>query len=102
MKSPRLVSAILLLLLSHIGYAQITTDKINKLKAEALAEIEKQYVLGQQINDMLFSFSELGFQEVETQTYLTSILEKNGFKIQKGLPDPQVAVHAVGIPATPF
>src|SRR5580765_5944070 len=34
---------------------------------------------------MLFSFSELGFQEVETQNYLTSLLEKNGFKIEKGI-----------------
>jgi len=60
-------------------------DKVKRLKAEAIAEIEKQYTLGQQINDMLFSFAELGFQEVETSTYLTSILEKNGFKIQKGI-----------------
>ncbi len=74
-----------ILLLSQTGNAQTTVEKINKLKAEALVEVEKQYVLGQQINDMLFSFSELGFQEVETQSYLTSILEKNGFKIQKGI-----------------
>ena len=60
-------------------------DKIKRLKAEAIVEIEKQYTLGQQINDMLFSFAELGFQETETSTYLTSILEKNGFKIQRGI-----------------
>jgi aminobenzoyl-glutamate utilization protein B len=65
--------------------AQTSDDKIKKLKAEVLAEIEKQYTLGQQINDMLFSFSELGFQEVETQNCLTGILEKNGFKIQRGI-----------------
>jgi len=60
-------------------------DRILKLKAEAAVEVEKQYALAQQINDMLFSFSELGFQEVETFTYLTNLLEKNGFKIQKGI-----------------
>ncbi len=65
--------------------AQSSDEKIKKLKAEALAEIDKQYTLGQQINDMLFSFSELGFQEVETSNYLTSLLEKNGFKIQRGI-----------------
>ena len=43
MKSPRLFSVILLLLLSQIGKAQVTTDKINKLKAEAIAEIEKAF-----------------------------------------------------------
>ena len=62
-----------------------TDDRLAKLKTEAVAEVEKQYALGQQINDMLFSFSELGFQEVETFNYLTTLLEKNGFKIQKGI-----------------
>ncbi|MBS1505517.1 MAG: amidohydrolase [Bacteroidetes bacterium] len=58
---------------------------VEKLKSDALAEVEKNAVLGQQINDMLFSFSELGFQEFETQKYLTELLEKNGFTIQKGI-----------------
>jgi aminobenzoyl-glutamate utilization protein B len=66
--------------------AQTNTDeRLSKLKTEAAAEVDKQYALAQQINDMLFSFSELGFQEVETFTYLTNLLEKNGFKIQKGI-----------------
>ncbi|MEO5979867.1 MAG: amidohydrolase [Chryseolinea sp.] len=60
-------------------------DKIQKLKDEVVREVEKQSVLGQQINDMLFSFAELGFQEYETMNYLTQLLEKNGFKIQKGI-----------------
>ncbi len=68
-----------------LSVASIAQVNVEKLKAEALAEIEKQAVLGQQINDMLFSFSELGFQEYETMNYLTGILEKNGFKIEKGI-----------------
>ena len=56
-----------------------------KLKAEALLEVEKNATLAQQINDMLFSFSELGFQEYETFNYLTTLLEKNGFRIEKGV-----------------
>src|SRR5271154_6873455 len=63
----------------------LSSEKIEKLKADVLAEVEKNAVLGQQINDMLFSFGELGFQEKETQTYLTGLLEKNGFTIQKGI-----------------
>jgi aminobenzoyl-glutamate utilization protein B len=65
--------------------SQAQSDRIEKLKAEIQQEVEKNAVLGQQINDMLFSFAELGFQEFETQTYLTSLLEKNGFKIEKGI-----------------
>ena len=65
--------------------AQITNAKLEKLKLEATQEVEKNAALGQQINDMLFSFSELGFQEVETSKYLTNLLEQNGFKIEKGI-----------------
>lgn len=51
------------LMLCTAALGQSSEEKIKKLKAEALLEIKKQYTLGQQINDMLFSFSELGFQE---------------------------------------
>lgn len=85
MNSPRLIPFIGCILLTGIAFGQSSEERIKKLKAEAVAEVEKQYVLGQQINDMLFSFSELGFQEVETFTYLTALLEKNGFKIQRGI-----------------
>ena len=82
-------SYLILVLICLMGINAIgqtsTSDRIAKLKTEAASEVEKQYVLAQQINDMLFSFSELGFQEVETFTYLTTLLEKNGFKIQKGI-----------------
>jgi aminobenzoyl-glutamate utilization protein B len=70
----------------HSALAQpLSSEKIEKLKADVVAEVEKNAVLGQQINDMLFSFGELGFQEKETQAYLTSLLEKNGFTVQKGI-----------------
>lgn len=68
-----------------ISQAQVDFSKIEKLKAEAASEVDKYAVLGQQINDMLFSFAELGFQEWETLHYLTNLLEKNGFKVQRGI-----------------
>ena len=34
---------------------------------------------------MIYSFGELGFQEVETSNYLIGILEDNGFKVTKGI-----------------
>ncbi len=76
----------LLWLLSYtLCQAQLSPAKIDKLKAEVAAEVEKNAALGQQINDMLFSFAELGFQEKETFTYLTTLLEKNGFIVEKGI-----------------
>ncbi|MFM7329966.1 MAG: amidohydrolase, partial [Bacteroidota bacterium] len=74
-----------LLFIAGAAFAQPEVSKLESLKKEASQEVEKNAVLGQQINDMLFSFSELGFQEVETFTYLTTLLEKNGFKIERGV-----------------
>jgi len=55
------------------------------LKAEAVASIESKQKLTQEIVDSLFSFSELGFQEFETQRYLTEILRDNGFDVELGV-----------------
>jgi aminobenzoyl-glutamate utilization protein B len=90
-----------LMALAFGSFAQREVQQIEKLKAEAALEVEKNAVLGQQINDMLFSFSELGFQEFETFTYLTNLLEKNGFKIQKGVagvPTAWIATWGSGKP----
>lgn len=92
-----------LLLLSFAALAQtnLSDERIKRLKAEAIAEVEKQQTLAQQINDMLFSFSELGFQEYETFRYLTELLEKNGFTIKKGVanvPTAWIATWGSGKP----
>jgi hypothetical protein len=65
--------ALILVFAFTFSTAQLSQSKIDKLKQEVAAEVEKNAVLGQQINDMLFSFSELGFQEVETFAYLTNL-----------------------------
>ncbi len=87
---------------AHCQLGRETTDaRIKRLKDEVVAEVEKQYTLAQQINDMLFSFSELGFQEYESFTYLTQLLEKNGFRIQKGIanvPTAWIATWGTGKP----
>lgn len=55
------------------------------LKAEVQANVDKQAKLAQVMVDKVFSFSELGFQEVETSKYLTKILEENGFTVKYGI-----------------
>jgi aminobenzoyl-glutamate utilization protein B len=55
------------------------------LKAEAAAKIDDMAKLTQEIVDSVFSFAELGFQEIETERYLTAILERNGFEIERGV-----------------
>ncbi|HSG65932.1 MAG TPA: amidohydrolase, partial [Gammaproteobacteria bacterium] len=54
-------------------------------KAEAADRVDRLAKLTQQINDSLFSFSELGFQEFETQRYLTELLRAEGFEVLHGV-----------------
>ena len=59
--------------------------RLAKLKAEALQMVEGRAKQVQELVDMLFSFQELGFQEFESQKYLTNLLEKEGFKVERGV-----------------
>lgn len=76
-------------------------DKLEKLKAEAVAAVEANKEQAQKINDMLFSFAELGFQEEESFKYLTTLLEKEGFTVKKGvagIPTAWIATWGSGKP----
>ncbi len=75
--------------------------QIEQLKKEAITAIDQRKDQAQQINDMLFSFAELGFQEEESFKYLTTLLEKEGFTIQKGIagmPTAWIATWGSGKP----
>jgi aminobenzoyl-glutamate utilization protein B len=63
----------------------IPASKVDALKKELATEIDNMKEMSAQMNDMVFSFGELGFQEEETARYLTDILRKNGFTIQMGI-----------------
>ena len=94
----------ILLLLPALTFGQRKkqlADPLAKLKTEAVAAVEARKDQAQQINDMLFSFSELGFQEQETFTYLTALLEKEGFTVQRGIagmPTAWIATWGSGKP----
>ena len=82
--------------------AQAPADpRLAKLKTEALALVEGRAKQVQEIVDMLFSFQELGFQEFESTKYLTGILAKEGFKIERGvagIPTAWIARWGTGKP----
>jgi aminobenzoyl-glutamate utilization protein B len=65
--------------------AVATAADPSAMKKRAIAGVEARAKLAQQINDSVFSFAELGYQEVETSRYLTTLLEQNGFKIERGV-----------------
>jgi aminobenzoyl-glutamate utilization protein B len=57
----------------------------DKYKADVSLEVDGMREDIQRMNDTVFSFAEPGFQEFETSKYLSDILERNGFKIERGL-----------------
>jgi len=59
--------------------------RLTALKTELAEKVDANAKLTQEIVDSLFSFSELAFQEFETQRYLTEILEANGFDVEQGV-----------------
>jgi aminobenzoyl-glutamate utilization protein B len=70
-------------------------------KAQAVVDVAAMAKQSQVMVDMVFSFAELGFQEVETSKYLTGILEKEGFRIERnvaGIPTAWVATWGSGKP----
>ena len=68
-----------------IKYKYPSTPQLDALKAEAAKEIDARAKLIQEMVDQVFSFGELGMQEVETSKYLTGLLEQNGFKVERGV-----------------
>ena len=71
------------------------------LKQEAAERVQAQAKRVQQIVDMLFSLSELGYQEHETAKYLTGMLRDEGFEIAMGvagMPSAWVAEWGRGKP----
>ncbi len=63
----------------------VINPKLETWKTEVMKSLDGKKETAQEMVDMVFSFSELGFQETETSAYLTGILQKNGFSIEKGI-----------------
>lgn len=82
---PLVLITLFLFDLSAVAQKNMSPKKIEKLKEEAMAAVEENSKLTQVMVDKIFSFSELGFQEVETSKYITGILEENGFTIERGI-----------------
>jgi aminobenzoyl-glutamate utilization protein B len=92
MKNCRFVSLFTLslasILLVRAASAQTTkrdSTFVENLKKEAMASVAAKEKQVQEMVDMIFSFGELGFQETETSKYITDILVKNGFTVEKGI-----------------
>ncbi len=81
---PASTAAILALVL--VSPPQGQGQELELLKAEVLAEVGSPELrkLSQEMVDMIFSFGELGFQEYWTSDYVVGVLEREGFKVERG------------------
>jgi len=98
--SPVLISAALLLIPAAL-LAQNAATKQATLQSDLLGDIDSRAKQTQVMVDQIFSYGELGFQEFETSKYLTGILEREGFKIERGIagiPTAWVATWGQGKP----
>ena len=74
--------------------------RVDTLKRDLAAEVDGLADLTQQMVDMLFSFQEPGFQEVETARYCGEVLRKYGFAVNgvAGIPTGWTARWGSGKP----
>jgi aminobenzoyl-glutamate utilization protein B len=81
--------------------AAATDRRLEALKREAAADVDGMRAFTQRMVDTLFSFGELGFQEVETSRHLVAVLREHGFQVEEGvfgIPTAWVARWGAGKP----
>lgn len=79
------ISFLFFLALMSSGLVAQTDQQIDQFKEKVAGYVESQQKLTQEMVDTIFSFSELGFQEVETSAYIVNILRENGFEVTEGI-----------------
>ncbi len=95
----------LLLALTFALPAPGSAQDLDALLEQADAGVQSRAKLAQVMVDKIFSFSELGQQEIETSGYVTGVLEENGFSIERGvagIPTAWVARWGSGRPVISF
>ena len=95
------LTVVLLAACAALAQNKATPEKEAAMKADLAGEIDHMKKQAQVMVDSVFSFGELGFQEFETSKYLSGILEKEGFKVQRGyagIPTAFVATWGEGKP----
>jgi aminobenzoyl-glutamate utilization protein B len=83
------------------------SQELTALKEEVQAEVASPELqkLSQEMVDMIYSFGELGFQEIWTSDYVTGVLEREGFSVERGcagMPTCYVGTWGSGKPVVGF
>ena len=97
--------AALLILPATVAAQGLSDEQLESLVARVEAGVQGRAKLAQVMVDKIFSFSELGQQEIETSAYITGMLEENGFAIERapvGIPTAWFARWGSGEPVISF
>src|SRR5712671_230920 len=70
---------------SSAQQASEAAAQIELFKTSVTKGVEARRKLAQVINDTVFGFGELAYQEFETSKYLTTLLENNGCTVERGI-----------------
>src|SRR6202046_4731638 len=81
----KIATVLLLAAACALGQTKLSPEKEAAMKADLVGQIDGMKKQAQVMVDSVFSFGELGFQEFETSKYLTGILEKEGFHIERNV-----------------
>jgi aminobenzoyl-glutamate utilization protein B len=95
------LAGVLVLCASAGAQTVVPAERRAALRAEAVRLVDGMQKRAQVMVDTVYSFGELGFQEHETSRYLTGILEKEGFRVERGvagIPTAWVASWGEGKP----
>src|SRR5688572_6660789 len=65
--------------------APLESARTETLKTAVRNDVESMATFTQQMVDQIFSYGELGFQEVETHRYLVALLKQHGFAVEEGI-----------------
>ena len=98
-------AVLIIVLLASLSLFGQSKPVLDDLKKQAIVAIDARQVLTQQMVDQVFSFAELGFQEHETSKYVTDILQKDGFTVDRGvagIPTAWVATYGSRKPTIAF
>ena len=96
-----LTLAALIVLPGALAGQERPNPRAEAAKRALIADVDSRAKLTQEINDQIFSFGELGFQEVETSKYLVALLRREGFTVVEGyagIPTAWVATWGSGKP----
>src|SRR5690606_21296018 len=93
----------ILLFVASPALAQPTVpaEQVSQMKAEAFAIVDANADRIGRINDAIFSYAEIGFQESKTIDLVTKALEEAGFRVERGVagtPTAYMARYGSGAP----